>query len=300
MQPTVFFGVICAVAGAFSTLAGGLAGDALRGRLPGSYFTVSGEGMLVSVPCFLLFLVIPFPLAWVFVFLTVFFLFFNTGPTNAILANVTHPSIRATGFAVNILVIHLFGDAISPPVIGSIADHVNRHEVVRLVGVEEGGPAAKAGLKAGDAIVEVGDGELYRVRLASDLDRFTAQRHPGDEIRIRYLRGDEDRTATAVLEAADQQSVDDRPQGAAMEHPPATLGVSVEIVPPASISALSWFRCLPHLVVPFGFGVLATWNAIRPPHPIDWGDRSRGLPLRRQAARIPYAVSPLAVARIEW
>ncbi len=112
--------------------------------------------------------------------------------------------------------------------IGSIADHVNRHEVVRLVGVEEGGPAAKAGLKAGDAIVEVGDGELYRVRLASDLDRFTAQRHPGDEIRIRYLRGDEDRTATAVLEAADQQSVDDRPQGAAMEHPPATLGVSVE------------------------------------------------------------------------
>lgn len=97
MQPTVFFGVICAVAGAFSTLAGGLAGDALRGRLPGSYFTVSGEGMLVSVPCFLLFLVIPFPLAWVFVFLTVFFLFFNTGPTNAILANVTHPLILRHG-----------------------------------------------------------------------------------------------------------------------------------------------------------------------------------------------------------
>ncbi len=97
MQPTVFFGVICAVAGAFSTLAGGLAGDALRGRLPGSYFTVSGAGMLVSVPCFLLFLVIPFPLAWVFVFLTVFFLFFNTGPTNAILANVTHPLILRHG-----------------------------------------------------------------------------------------------------------------------------------------------------------------------------------------------------------
>jgi hypothetical protein len=50
-----------------------------------------------------------------------FFLFFNTGPANTALANVTHPSIRATGFAVNIFVIHALGDAISPPLIGAIA-----------------------------------------------------------------------------------------------------------------------------------------------------------------------------------
>ena len=43
-----------------------------------------------------------------------FFLFFNTGPTNTILANVTHPLLRAPGFALNILVIHLLGDAVSP------------------------------------------------------------------------------------------------------------------------------------------------------------------------------------------
>jgi len=49
-------------------------------------------------------------------------LFFNTGPSNTILANVTHPSMRATVFALNILVIHILGDAISPPVIGAIAD----------------------------------------------------------------------------------------------------------------------------------------------------------------------------------
>jgi hypothetical protein len=55
------------------------------------------------------------------IFVTVFCLFFNTGPTNTILANVTHPGIRATGFALNILFIHLFGDAISPPVVGWIA-----------------------------------------------------------------------------------------------------------------------------------------------------------------------------------
>src|SRR5262249_17873931 len=62
----------------------------------------------------------PFPLAWVFIFLACFCLFFNTGPTNTILANVTHPSVRASAFALNILVIHALGDAISPPLIGLI------------------------------------------------------------------------------------------------------------------------------------------------------------------------------------
>jgi hypothetical protein len=65
----------------------------------------------------------PFPWAWVFIFLAVFCLFFNTGPTNAVLANVTHPSVRSTAFALNILIIHLLGDAISPPVVGLIAGH---------------------------------------------------------------------------------------------------------------------------------------------------------------------------------
>ena len=37
--------------------------------------------------------------AWGVIFLTVFFLFFNTGPSNTILANVTHPSVALDGFA---------------------------------------------------------------------------------------------------------------------------------------------------------------------------------------------------------
>jgi hypothetical protein len=49
-------------------------------------------------------------------------LFFNTGPTNTILANVAHPSIRAAGFALNIFVIHALGDVISPVVIGLLND----------------------------------------------------------------------------------------------------------------------------------------------------------------------------------
>jgi MFS family permease len=122
IEPRMFFGIVVAVAGLSGTMAGGLCGDWLRRRWAGSYFLVSGVGMLISVPSALLFVCTSFPAAWAFIFVTVFFLFFNTGPTNTILANVVHPSIRATAFAVNILIIHSLGDALSPTVVGAIAD----------------------------------------------------------------------------------------------------------------------------------------------------------------------------------
>ena len=125
LTPVTFFGIVTAVAGLVATMAGGMSGDCLRGRFPGSYFLVSGVGLILCVPCTLLFLAIPFPMAWIFVFLSVFFLFFNVGPTNTILANVTHPSMRAAAFAVNILAIHTLGDVISPPMIGAIADRTS-------------------------------------------------------------------------------------------------------------------------------------------------------------------------------
>jgi MFS family permease len=120
-QVNLIFGAIVVVSGLAATLLGGVAGDRLRPRFPGSYFLVSGVTMLLAFPCFLGVLYLEFPLAWVFVFITCFFLFFNTGPTNTILANVTHPAVRAQGFALNIFIIHLLGDAISPTVIGRVA-----------------------------------------------------------------------------------------------------------------------------------------------------------------------------------
>jgi MFS transporter, Spinster family, sphingosine-1-phosphate transporter len=117
------FGVVTVVAGLASTLLGGLAGDALRRRFPGSYFLVSGIAMLAGFPLFLAVLHTGFPAVWWFISLAVFCLFFNTGPTNTILANVAHPSMRATAFALNILVIHAFGDVSSPVVIGLLTDY---------------------------------------------------------------------------------------------------------------------------------------------------------------------------------
>ncbi|MFN4257739.1 MAG: spinster family MFS transporter [Gemmataceae bacterium] len=119
---TAIFGVITVVAGLTATLLGGVAGDRLQPRFPGSYFLVSGVSMAIGFVGFLLFLVTPFPWAWGLVFVGVFCLFFNTGPTNTILANVIPPSLRATAFALNIFIIHALGDAISPLIIGAIAD----------------------------------------------------------------------------------------------------------------------------------------------------------------------------------
>jgi MFS family permease len=122
VHSTAIFGAITAVAGLTATLAGGAAGDSLRERFPGSYFLVSGVAMLAGFPALMAALHAPFPWAWVFIFLACFCLFFNTGPTNTILANVTHPSIRAFGFALNIFAIHALGDVISPFIIGLLND----------------------------------------------------------------------------------------------------------------------------------------------------------------------------------
>jgi MFS family permease len=137
---TMIFGVITVVAGLLATLLGGWVGDKLRARIPGSYFLVSGLAMLVGFPFMLLTVNASFPMdgsfpmIWVWLFLTCFCLFFNTGPANTILANVTHPSIRAAGFALNIFVIHALGDVISPVLIGIISDRYSMQTAFTVVG----------------------------------------------------------------------------------------------------------------------------------------------------------------------
>lgn len=121
-QVNLIFGGILVVAGIAGTICGGWLADRLRDRVKGSYFVVSGLAMLIGFPLWITALYVPFPYAWGFIFGACFCLFFSTGPTNTILANVTHPAIRASAFALNILVIHSLGDVISPMVIGAVAD----------------------------------------------------------------------------------------------------------------------------------------------------------------------------------
>jgi len=121
------FGLITVVAGLVSTLLGGAVADRLRSRFAGSYFWVSGIGMLIACPFFLATLYTPFPAAWIPMFFAIFFLFLNTGPSNTALANVSLPAVRATAFAVNILIVHALGDVQAFWLLGYIGGHTNMH-----------------------------------------------------------------------------------------------------------------------------------------------------------------------------
>ena len=83
--------------------------------------------MLIACPFFIATLYIPFPAAWITMFLAIFFLFLNTGPSNTALANVSLPAVRATAFAANIFVIHAFGDVQAFWLLGYIGGHANMH-----------------------------------------------------------------------------------------------------------------------------------------------------------------------------
>ena len=124
-QSRIIFGAITVVAGLSSTLVGGFLADRLRTRYPASDFLVSGAGMFMAFPIFVLMLFTAFPIAWVLMFIAVFLLFLNTGPSNAALANVSHPNMRERAFALNILIIHMFGDVAAFPIIGYIGGHTN-------------------------------------------------------------------------------------------------------------------------------------------------------------------------------
>jgi MFS family permease len=170
---STIFGGIVVVGGLLATLAGGYTADRLRARYPGSYFLVSGISMLAGFPFFLGVLYAPFPLAWVFMFLAVFCLFFNTGPSNTIIANVTHPSARATAFAVTIFCIHAFGDAISPAIIGRLTDSTRGPE-------HPAGNMTLAFMVVGVSILVGGVVWLLGVpRLARDTARVTGEARAG-------------------------------------------------------------------------------------------------------------------------
>lgn len=159
------FGVIVVLSGLGATLLGGALGDRLRAKgVRGAYFQVAGWGTVVSWPFFVAMLFVPFPYAWIPLFVAVFGLFVNTGPANTVLANVTRSDIRATAFAVNILVIHLLGDVISPPLIGLTADASSLHTAFLLTSVMIllGGGLWVAGARYLDADTARAEGEPHQ------------------------------------------------------------------------------------------------------------------------------------------
>jgi predicted MFS family arabinose efflux permease len=154
-QASQLFGSTTVIAGITGTLFGGFLADSWHRQNRKAYFLVSAIGMLAAAPTAVASILIESK-AWAFpfVFLTVFFLFFNTGPLNAAIISVVPSRMRATAMAINILAIHLLGDAISPVLIGKISDLTHSLTAGMLLGC--------AAIPIGAVILFAGASQLQR------------------------------------------------------------------------------------------------------------------------------------------
>jgi peptidase M28-like protein/PDZ domain-containing protein/PA domain-containing protein len=82
--------------------------------------------------------------------------------------------------------------------LGSIPEYGANSQGVQLAGVMDGSPAALAGLRAGDVIIQFGSKDILSIE---DLTAALGAQKPGDEVEIVALRGGRTVTVKAILRA---------------------------------------------------------------------------------------------------
>ena len=80
---------------------------------------------------------------------------------------------------------------------GTIPDFSEQVQGMKISGVREGGPAAKAGMLGGDIIVKFGRVEIKNL---SDFTYALGEYKPGDEVEVVFKRGDETKTVKVTLQ----------------------------------------------------------------------------------------------------
>ncbi|GLH72741.1 MFS transporter [Geothrix limicola] len=117
------FGGLAVVTGILGTFLGGWLTDRWQRRWPDAGALLSGLTLLAAAPIVGWALgTSSLHLAYLSFFVGMFLLFVNTSPVNALTVSCLPASVRATGVGVNVLLIHLMGDAISPELVGRRAD----------------------------------------------------------------------------------------------------------------------------------------------------------------------------------
>jgi MFS family permease len=113
------FGAIAVVTGVLGTFIGGFVTDRGQRRWPNLGVDLSAVTLLLAVPFAYWGLhAQSLPVAYTLFFLAMLLLFVNTSPVNALTVSALPASARASGTSINVLLIHLFGDAISPELAG--------------------------------------------------------------------------------------------------------------------------------------------------------------------------------------
>jgi sugar phosphate permease len=116
-------GAVTVVGGLVGTLGGGLLADRLRGKTRQPYLAVCACSMLpATILCGVALWASTEAGVIVATLACQICLWAYNGPVNTLLVNSVGPGIRARAFSLSILSIHLLGDVISPPLIGTISD----------------------------------------------------------------------------------------------------------------------------------------------------------------------------------
>jgi len=119
------FGLLLALSGFFGTLAGQQVAKYTKKKITEGDALVSAASLLLAGPILFIgleFIVKAISLSWVLVFFCCLFTSFTWVPVTDITMYINPKSRRATANAFQISVMHLFGDAISPFVLGTISD----------------------------------------------------------------------------------------------------------------------------------------------------------------------------------
>ncbi|MGB7926104.1 MAG: MFS transporter [Pyrinomonadaceae bacterium] len=119
----ITLGVVTLLGGAAGTFGGGWVADRMAAKRRNAYFLVCAVSTLVGIVPTLLALVSNEPRIYLpSIFFSVMLLFISNAPFHAILINSVPVMVRATAVALNIVIIHTFGDAISRAAVGILSD----------------------------------------------------------------------------------------------------------------------------------------------------------------------------------
>lgn len=133
---TFQFGEIVVVTGFLGTFIGGWLGDYCAKYSRQAYLWVSAAATLIAAPFVWFALTTPSSSVYLIcMIIAQLLMFLSTGPINASIVNLVLPTQRASAVALEVFLIHLLGDAISPTLIGAVSDSSSLAQAVKIVPV---------------------------------------------------------------------------------------------------------------------------------------------------------------------
>ncbi|NOT10016.1 MAG: MFS transporter [Gemmatimonadales bacterium] len=150
-RAALLLGTYGLAAGIAGTVAGGVVADWLRTRIPGAKLVTTAIGFFVGAPLLVWLLYIRDMQVFIPVFCgAFFFLTWYNGPLTAVIFDVTPPRIATTVTGAYLMFIHLAGDAIAFPLVGSLSDRfgIERAILVLPLAAILGGAIVLSAVKA--------------------------------------------------------------------------------------------------------------------------------------------------------